>query len=49
MVKVAQLVLIFLIISIGRDKDAWISAGCEHLSQTTLSRYARVEFEYLPP
>ena len=35
------------IISIGRDKDAWISAGCEHYRKL-IARYARVEFEYLP-
>jgi len=35
------------IVSIGRDKDEWISAGCEHYRKL-LARYVRVEFEYLP-
>jgi 23S rRNA (pseudouridine1915-N3)-methyltransferase len=35
------------IVSIGRDKDEWISAGCEHYRKL-LGRYARVTFEYLP-
>ena len=35
------------IVSIGRDKDEWISAGCEHYRKL-LARYTRVEFEYLP-
>jgi len=34
------------IISIGRDKDEWITSGCEHYRKL-LSRYARIEFDYL--
>jgi len=35
------------IVSIGRDKDAWLTAGCEHYRKL-LGRYARVEFAFLP-
>jgi len=35
------------LVSIGRDKDEWITAGCEHYRKL-LARYARVEFEFLP-
>lgn len=35
------------IASIGRDKDEWITSGCEHFRKL-LARYARAEFLYLP-
>ncbi len=35
------------IISIGKDKDPWISDGCEHYRKL-LSRYARIESLLLP-
>lgn len=35
------------IVSIGRDKDEWVTAGCGHYRKL-LARYARIEFLYLP-
>ena len=35
------------IISIGKDKDAWITEGCEHYRKL-LSRFSRVESLLLP-
>jgi 23S rRNA (pseudouridine1915-N3)-methyltransferase len=35
------------IISIGKDKERWITDGCEHYRKL-LSRYARVELDLLP-
>ena len=35
------------IISIGKDKERWISDGCDHYLKL-LSRYARVELLFLP-
>lgn len=35
------------VVSIGKDKDQWITDGCEHYRKL-LSRFARVEIELLP-
>ena len=35
------------IVAIGKDKDAWVTSGCEHYLKL-ISRWAKVSFDILP-
>jgi len=35
------------ILGIGKDKDRWVSEACDHYVKL-LSRYAKIEFDYVP-